>query len=212
MARRSGPRPGAPARRWSRVRPVFLVLLASSWRWLHGWLRVGQALARSSPGCPRTPADGRRHRPRILQSAAESPVRQCVVQPNSVDHAFPRRVRRRRYWERLWIALRLGQWPATVRAFRAAASIALPAYASLSYDYTVHNELERNRAELMTTFANTPPQVIAIDTPWLRRARTLDFPELTALIARDYELDNEPSNPIFAGWQIYRRRPGQPRA
>jgi len=64
----------------------------------------------------------------------------------------------------------------------------------------------------MTTFANTPPQVIAIDTPWLRRARTLDFPELTALIARDYELDNEPSNPIFAGWQIYRRRPGQPRA
>jgi len=77
---------------------------------------------------------------------------------------------------------------------------------ALSYDYAVHDELQRNRAELMATLQGTPPQVIAIDRPWLRRAMTLDFPELNALIAQDYELANAPANPIFRGWQIYRRR------
>jgi dolichyl-phosphate-mannose-protein mannosyltransferase len=75
----------------------------------------------------------------------------------------------------------------------------------LSYDYAFHTELQQNRSELMATLESSPPQVIAIDTPWLRRAHTLDFPELEALIARGYELTNTPANPIFDGWRIYRR-------
>jgi hypothetical protein len=79
---------------------------------------------------------------------------------------------------------------------------------AISYDYAVHDELNQNRAELIATLEESPPQVIAVDTPWLRRARTLDFPDLQALIARDYVLSNDPTNPIFDGWQIYRRRVG----
>jgi hypothetical protein len=78
---------------------------------------------------------------------------------------------------------------------------------AVSYDYAVHGELEQNRAELMATLQTAPPQVIAIDTPWLRKANTLDFPELRALIEQDYVLSNSPANPIFAGWEIYRLRP-----
>ena len=66
---------------------------------------------------------------------------------------------------------------------------------ALSYDYAIHSELERNRADLMATFDRTPPRVIAIGTPWLRRAKTLDFPELAALIARDYGLTKRAGNP-----------------
>jgi hypothetical protein len=76
----------------------------------------------------------------------------------------------------------------------------------LSNDYAVYGGLEQNRRELMATLESAPPQVIAIDTPWLRQARTLDFPELRALIAGDYELANSPANPIFDGWEIYRRK------
>jgi hypothetical protein len=76
----------------------------------------------------------------------------------------------------------------------------------ISYDYAFHDQLGRNRAELISTLEESPPQVIAVDTPWLQRAGTLDFPELRAFIESDYELANSPDNPIFAGWQIYRRR------
>jgi hypothetical protein len=75
----------------------------------------------------------------------------------------------------------------------------------ISYDYALHDQLDRNRAELMATLEESPPQVIAVDTPWLRRARTLDFPELRAFVDRNYGLANAPENPIFDGWQIYRR-------
>jgi hypothetical protein len=77
---------------------------------------------------------------------------------------------------------------------------------ALSYDYARHDRLEQNRAELMATLASAPPEVIAVDTPWLRRAKTVEFPELRALLARDYELTNSPSNPIFEGWEVYQRR------
>ncbi|MDQ6674989.1 MAG: glycosyltransferase family 39 protein [Chloroflexota bacterium] len=77
---------------------------------------------------------------------------------------------------------------------------------ALSHDFAVHDQVAVNRAELMGTLNKAPPAVIVIDTPWLTRSKTLDFPELRALLARDYELGNEPSNPIFAGWQIYRRK------
>jgi hypothetical protein len=60
----------------------------------------------------------------------------------------------------------------------------------------------------MSKLQSDPPQVIAIDTPWLRRENTLDFPELSALLGRDYELANSPANPIFEGWEIYRLRSG----
>jgi 4-amino-4-deoxy-L-arabinose transferase-like glycosyltransferase len=76
----------------------------------------------------------------------------------------------------------------------------------ISYDYALHDQLDPNRTELMATLRESPPQVIAVDSPWLRRAKTLDFPELRAFIGRNYELANAPDNPIFDGWQIYRRR------
>ena len=77
---------------------------------------------------------------------------------------------------------------------------------ALSYDYAYHDRLERNRAELLRTLEDAPPEIIAVDTPSLRRAKTLEFPELRALLARDYQLTNTPSNPIFEGWEIYHRR------
>ncbi|MBV9577206.1 MAG: glycosyltransferase family 39 protein [Chloroflexi bacterium] len=76
----------------------------------------------------------------------------------------------------------------------------------LSYDYAFHTQLQQNRAEVMTVLEHAPPQVIAIDTPWLRRAHTLEFPELEDFLARQYELANSPANPIFDGWRIYRRK------
>jgi hypothetical protein len=76
----------------------------------------------------------------------------------------------------------------------------------ISYDYAVHDQLVRNRAELLSTLQQSPPTMIAIDTPWLRRAKTLEFPELLAFIQSRYELMNAPANPIFDGWEIYRRR------
>jgi 4-amino-4-deoxy-L-arabinose transferase-like glycosyltransferase len=76
---------------------------------------------------------------------------------------------------------------------------------ALSYDYAVHDQLERNRAELMLALERAPPEVIAVDTPWLRRAKTLEFPELRALLTREYRLTNSPSNPIFEGWEVYHR-------
>jgi hypothetical protein len=75
----------------------------------------------------------------------------------------------------------------------------------LSYDYAFHTELQQNRAELMATLESAPPRVVAIDTPWLRRARTLPFPELDAFLARGYLLANDTSNPIYDGWGVYRR-------
>jgi hypothetical protein len=76
----------------------------------------------------------------------------------------------------------------------------------ISYDYAVHDRLDQNRAELLATLQQKPPQVIAIDTPWLRRADTLPYPELDAFIQKEYELANAPANPIFNGWEIYRRK------
>jgi hypothetical protein len=51
-----------------------------------------------------------------------------------------------------------------------------------------------------------PPQVIAVDAPWLKRANTLAFPELDAFITQGYALANEPNNPIYQGWRMNRRR------
>jgi hypothetical protein len=78
---------------------------------------------------------------------------------------------------------------------------------ALSNDFAVNDQMGVHRAELMARLTSAPPAIVVIDTPWLKRSNTLDFPELSALLAQDYELANNPSNPIFAGWQIYRRRP-----
>jgi hypothetical protein len=78
---------------------------------------------------------------------------------------------------------------------------------ALSYDYAYHTRLERDRAELIGTLETNPPQIVAVDTPSLRRFKTLEFPELEALLAREYRLANTPSNPIFEGWEIYQRLP-----
>jgi hypothetical protein len=75
----------------------------------------------------------------------------------------------------------------------------------LSYDYAFHTELQQNRTELIATLESSPPRVVAIDTPWLRRARTLPFPELEAFLASGYRLENDGSNPIYDGWRIYRK-------
>jgi hypothetical protein len=75
----------------------------------------------------------------------------------------------------------------------------------LSYDYAFHTEVQQNRAELIATLEQSPPRVVAIDTPWLRRARTLPFPELDAFLERGYALANDAANPIYDGWRIYRR-------
>jgi hypothetical protein len=77
---------------------------------------------------------------------------------------------------------------------------------ALSHDFAVHDRVGPNRAELMATLEAAPPAVIVVDTPWLKRANTMEFPELRAFIARDYELSNSPSNPIFEGWEVYHRR------
>jgi Dolichyl-phosphate-mannose-protein mannosyltransferase len=77
---------------------------------------------------------------------------------------------------------------------------------ALSNDFAVHDQVATNRAELMATLAAAPPAVIAIDTPWLKRVHTLEFPELQQLLASDYELSNSPTNPIFEGWLIYHHR------
>ena len=77
---------------------------------------------------------------------------------------------------------------------------------ALSYDYAVHDRLVPNRAELMATLQSAPPEIIAVDTPWLRRENTLEFPELRAFLEREYDLTNTPSNPIFEGWEVYHRR------
>jgi hypothetical protein len=78
---------------------------------------------------------------------------------------------------------------------------------AISYDYAVHDQLDRNRAELMATLQKAPPQVIAVDTAWFRRAKTLPYPELLTFIESGYDLANTPANPIFDGWEIYRRKP-----
>ena len=77
---------------------------------------------------------------------------------------------------------------------------------ALSNDFAVNDQMAAHRAELMATLNTAPPALVVLDTPWLTRSRTLDFPELRALLAREYELTNNPSNPIFAGWRIYRRQ------
>jgi hypothetical protein len=77
---------------------------------------------------------------------------------------------------------------------------------ALSADFAVHDQISANRAELMATLSASPPAVIAFDTPWLKKVKTQEFPELRALVARDYELTNTPSNPIFEGWEVYQRR------
>lgn len=77
---------------------------------------------------------------------------------------------------------------------------------ALSNDFAVNDQVVAHRAELMARLNTAPPAVVVLDTLWLTRSRTLDFPELRALLAREYELTNNPSNPIFSGWQIYRRR------
>jgi hypothetical protein len=76
----------------------------------------------------------------------------------------------------------------------------------LSTDFAVHDQVAPNRAELMATLHKVPPAVIAIDTPWLKKNKTLEFPELRDLLASDYTLTNSPTNPIFEGWEIYQHR------
>ena len=58
----------------------------------------------------------------------------------------------------------------------------------------------------MARLQAAPPTVIVIDTPWIKKVNTQDFPELRDMLARDYALANSPANPIFEGWEIYQRR------
>jgi hypothetical protein len=79
----------------------------------------------------------------------------------------------------------------------------------LSNDFAVHDQVAPNRAELMAKLRSTPPAVIAIDTPWIKKVNTLDFPELQAFLSEQYTLANSPSNPIFEGWEIYQHQEAQ---
>jgi hypothetical protein len=76
---------------------------------------------------------------------------------------------------------------------------------ALSNDFAIHNQVAPNRAELIAKLQSDPPAVIVVDTPWIKKANTQEFPELRALIAQDYKLTNSPANPIFEGWEIYQR-------
>jgi len=79
---------------------------------------------------------------------------------------------------------------------------------AISNDFMLNREVHRNRAELMAGLEAAPPRWIAFDTPWLKAQRSLDFPELRALVGREYELANDPKNPIQGGWEVYRHRDG----
>ncbi|MBV9354138.1 MAG: glycosyltransferase family 39 protein [Chloroflexi bacterium] len=77
---------------------------------------------------------------------------------------------------------------------------------ALSSDFGVTADVAQHRSELMSTLQANPPDHIALDTPWLKTTGTQAFPELDDLISREYVLDNNPSNPTVAGWQVYRRK------
>ena len=51
----------------------------------------------------------------------------------------------------------------------------------------------------------TPAASLESTTPLVRGPGT-ESPELRALIDREYELSNSPSNPIFEGWEVYHHR------
>ena len=74
---------------------------------------------------------------------------------------------------------------------------------ALSNDFAFHPQVGPNRAEVMATLRAAPPAVIVVDTPWLKKNNTLEFPELRDFLASEYTLSNAPSNPIFNGWEIY---------
>jgi len=76
---------------------------------------------------------------------------------------------------------------------------------ALSNDFARAADMAQHRRELMAAFAANPPDHIVLDTPWLSTVGTLDFPELRALLSRDYVLANDPTNPTVSGWEVYRR-------
>ena len=75
---------------------------------------------------------------------------------------------------------------------------------ALSSDFGVTAQVAEHRRELMATLEAAPPDHIALDTPWLTTNGTQPFPELRALLDRDYTLANDPKNPTMAGWELYR--------
>jgi hypothetical protein len=77
---------------------------------------------------------------------------------------------------------------------------------ALSNDFGRNPRMQEQRAILMQQLQANPPQIIAIDTPWLKAQNTTAFPELEQLIDQQYTLDNDPKNPIMAGWEVYRKR------
>jgi hypothetical protein len=77
---------------------------------------------------------------------------------------------------------------------------------AVSYDFAISDQVFSNRAELMAELDARRPEHIALDTPWLKAHNTLDFPELRMLLARSYELANDPMDPIMGGWELYRHR------
>lgn len=77
---------------------------------------------------------------------------------------------------------------------------------AVSNDFARNGDLAGHRQELLATLQAHPPDHIVLDTPWLTTNGTLDFPELRALLDRDYVLDNDPKNPTMGGWEVYRRR------
>lgn len=79
---------------------------------------------------------------------------------------------------------------------------------AISNDFMLNDQAQRNRADLMAQLQAKPPRWIAIDTPWLKAQKSLDFPELRALLSREYELANDPKNPIQGAWEVYRHRDG----
>jgi 4-amino-4-deoxy-L-arabinose transferase-like glycosyltransferase len=75
---------------------------------------------------------------------------------------------------------------------------------ALSSDFGVTAQVAEHRRELMASLEAAPPDHIALDTPWLTTNGTQPFPELRALLERDYTLANDPKNPTMAGWELYR--------
>lgn len=76
---------------------------------------------------------------------------------------------------------------------------------ALSNDFGRNPRMQEQRAILMRDLQAKPPQIIAIDTPWLKAQSTTAFPELQQFIQAHYTLDNDPKNPIMAGWEVYRK-------